>query len=288
MEAFVLCEKKKDSELSPLTVPFRAHLKSVETKQRDKEMARSRDAHDWCNLSIASAPLSKNSMLHEKEKVCLRKARNEALAGRYQVDINLNSWEKNNNKIHWKRKFYKDPTCTRCSLQVPEDTVHILAECPCNSLELSSLVNEVKKEISIIIPEENWAKEGISLPIPENTKVFGKFSDRDPSTPLKINKPKRGRRPGPARGILNKKKELKWRKQFLGLLGYIPQKLIENLEKIGGRAQARWAAKNISDLTIKYSLNAIHQRNKSFGEWCKGKKGHNFNKDMFNGSGVIT
>jgi hypothetical protein len=27
LEAFVLCEGKKESELSPLTVPFRAHLR---------------------------------------------------------------------------------------------------------------------------------------------------------------------------------------------------------------------------------------------------------------------
>jgi hypothetical protein len=253
-------------------------------------MSRTRDAHDWSDLPIASFPLSKKSDLHENEKSSLRKARNEALAGKYQVSFNLDSWEKKNNKKHWKRKFYEDTLCPRCPLNTPEDTVHIIGECPVNAPEIKLLVESITKEIISVIPESEWNKEGITLPIPNNCKSFGNFSERDPSIPLKINKPKRGRPPGPARGVTNKKKALKWRKKFLGLLGYVPTELIQKLEKIGGRTQAKEVAKNIAAITIRYTLNAIQNRNKSFGEICKSKEKSNTgpDKDMLKAVGTIT
>ncbi len=70
---------------------------------------------------------------------------------------------------------------------------------------------------------------------------------------------------------------------------------LQNLEKYGGSIQAKEAAKNIAKISIKYSLNAIHQRNKDFGDWCRTKSNNKdknrvitFNKDMFTATGVIT
>jgi len=94
LEAYVICHASsfKDSNPVPLIPSFRQHLLKEDKKIHDKNFALDKDAHDWCDLEMATIPLSRTSTkFNENEITSLRKIRNEAVAGRAQTLIHLQS-----------------------------------------------------------------------------------------------------------------------------------------------------------------------------------------------------
>jgi len=129
----------------------------------------------------------------------------------------------------------------------------------------------VDSEICKIIPKCQWEQENISPFILNPTEPLGSYNCRDPNTPPVKGAIKRGRRPGPVRNALNKRKQLKWRKRYLCLMGYIPKDLVSKLIRKGGLYYGKLVALNIVYLTSKYVINAVKVRNQDFQEWCKSK-----------------
>jgi len=129
----------------------------------------------------------------------------------------------------------------------------------------------VDSEICKIIPKSQWEQEKIAPIILDPTEPLSSYNCRDPNTPPIKGAVKRGRKPGPVKNALNKKRQLKWRKRYLGLMGYIPKDLVMKLIKKGGLYNGKLVALNIAYLTSKYAINAVKARNQDFQEWCKMK-----------------
>jgi len=195
----------------------------------------------------------------ETEKCIIRKAANDAIAGRYQGCINVNSFEKKHGVKHKKHVMYQDMKCVRCNYEV-EDSPHIIQEC----VQTRPVIQV--RDVAMAIALEPTGIDMNQLPWLTENESLGPYSSRDPERPRGL---KKGAKPGPA--AKRKRANAAWihRKKYMGSLGFLPKSFVEKLYGLGSRT-SQYLTQKITKILLDCVIEAYKKHNQEFKIFAKG------------------